>query len=1295
MCRSVPFVLLGAIATLILGCGHPTSASHSSRYDLRVYGPLDVSEAAPQGGWRRVRISAQDHEKAVIVIAKFLSDFTTLPTVQARDVTIGGVNLRALYFDGGRRILPVLRGNDRFVDLYLFEDPEAFDRFLSAPPADELAGAIRIEGRPYPFYLDRWDLRAMGSWYALGTDGNKPGLSPEDDFEFFRKHDMSVNMAGHYSAIAQRCNREGLGYKINRWFDVSSYLYDFHPEDATASDPDLTSYYYYSIMYGEVPFAENRLEREQVAEMMSYLAQFTGNDHFESICLPHGETGPSYESFQGYRDRDESSRQDFIHYLRDLRGLSLSDLGQRWYENAARFHAWDEVRFPRERDFYGWKDGMSQSLEGTWRLREADRDTGEKEQVYQPAFDDTRWMAFHQPGSQYLATTRNGDRKGGWMRFSFTPDAALLQAAQAGTPVYLTVCPFNFAPYNDPSAAWLNGEKLGDMSMGHGQEWAQYDVSKLLQAGAANVLTVYAPDAHVGGPTFLTLNKAEPFPTRDAGLNSRLYDVREWVADCVARANLRYLEYVRGVDAVRPVKLMAFDTMIDDMMPYVQQEGAYPHCTGESAFFRPWFKRYGYLRGVPDSSEPSQSPGNLANTKNLFFCMTMEGMNAHDMFIHLHSITGNPEIKAWYEQNVEYYKLMGRFDLKKPDIAVSRSLRVDRVSPQGADTAYQNDPGRGDFQAAHDSWVYCSERDIEDHLVDGYKVIFDSNFHTLNPDDVDALEAWVKKGGTLVLNSRSGRNTFEESLSWPIEKITGCTETVRPQGGTVTFEDAPAILQSYAGRSFANQDKLYDWQNIHYFNDCVSLDPKVSGVDVVARYDDGKAAIVVRGLGKGRVVVLGTNFYRDSHDDHGYFAPSHDQTVFFQELFKDLGVAPVVESTENMLWSERFISNNGTTEMLIVGNKDDAAPLRNASAVWDLDFTPKRVFDPVTGADIPVKIDGTRVMLDGLTIPPHEMRYYAVERTDWDTAAAVRHWLDRQHDLWRAVPAGRPTPPLDPKWPARVIGELSVKSFESEAEARLALAPAFKTDNSWKSLPPGDWVSTGLPTGQGIWAAYRKTISIDPAWFDDLNGAQPAFNRFYADSTVEVEANGVTIFKNGKAEDPQKVLEALHSGENLLTFLAAANGDGNGGFSGDFVLLRIPGAKGETVDIGKGWTIYASETDSYQADFPATGRWLMARKSIWIPRQYRNDNVWIEVATKDPSHMTGVATNGRYRYESIAYGARYRIHPFLLNITPDVRFGQENEIDLGGSNWHNNFAIGDGDFQSVKLIFEPKENESK
>ena len=136
----------------------------------------------------------------------------------------------------------------------------------------------------------------------------------------------------------------------------------------------------------------------------------------------------------------------------------------------------------------------------------------------------------------------------------------------------------------------------------------------------------------------------------------------------------------------------------------------------------------------------------------------------------------------------------------------------------------------------------------------------------------------------------------------------------------------------------------------------------------------------MRTVGKGKVVVLGSAFYRKTSDDHGYYYGSPEEIAFYDHLFADLGVAPLVESSSDKLWAERFISNSGSTEMLILGNQDGEASLQGASAVWDLGFHPARVFDPVDGSDIKVKIEGNKVMFEGLNLEPHEMRYYAVER---------------------------------------------------------------------------------------------------------------------------------------------------------------------------------------------------------------------------------------------------------------------------------------------------------------------------
>ncbi|HEY3329054.1 MAG TPA: beta-galactosidase trimerization domain-containing protein [Capsulimonadaceae bacterium] len=1266
--RVVAVILFFVAATLL-------HASEPVKYDLRVYGPVSSAEQSVPAGasYRIVRLTAQDHAKAVIVMSKALADFTTLPVVAQSDIMIGKLKLSILRFESGRALLPVLQGQNAYVDFYSFPTADSLAAFISAPHP-ELANAAYFPTRQYPLYLDRWDRHAMGSWYSQGRGPwFRPDLSDDADFAFFRANGLSINGIENVYGTAARAARSDMTYKMNRWFDVSNYAYDGAPGATLSGDPDLTAIYDY---YGEVPFAENPNERAQIAEMVRYLSQFTKDDHFESITSPHGETGPSSLSYQGFRDRDEYSRQDFIHYLRDLRKLSLTDLGSRWYGNAKYFAAWQDVRFPREREFYGWKDSVSQSLSGEWRMRYVDRDAGVAANVSSPAYDDSNWFQF-KTGAQPLA----GARKPGWVRRSFVVDAVIAKALSAKKPVYMTVCPFAGAPYANPSTAYLNGTKLGDMTLGYGNEWAQYDVSALLNAKKPNYITVYSPNACVHGPVFLTVNKAEKFPTSDDGLNARLYDVREWVADCVARANLRYLEYLRGIDPARPVKIMAFDSMIDVMMPYAQLEGAYPHCTGESAFFRPWFKRYGYLRGVNDSSEPSQPAKNVNELTNLFFCMTMEGVNAHDYFIHLHSITADPAMKAWYVSRLANFQLMGKFDLKKPEIVLARSVKVDRVSPQGENSSYENDPGRGDIQESHNGYLFCSEIDLRQGLVDNYKVIVDCNFHSLEPADIDALTKYVQNGGTLVLNQRSGRDAFIKPLTWPISTLTGCEATVRPMRGNVTFEANPSILKSYAGKSFPNKDNLYDWQKRDYFSDCISLKPRGNDVQVVARYDDGAPAIVTRKVGKGLVVVLGSSFYRDSHDTAGYFVPAPSQTVFYKALFRDLGVSPLIESDQDKLWAERFVANNGSTEMLILGNKNADVPLEDASATWTLDFTPSRVFDPATGITVPAKIDGNRVVISHLTLAPLDMRYYAVERANVDAVDTVNHWLFRQSQLWAAVPEGRPMPKMDPAWPLYAVGEFQVKQFESESEALAAAAPEVTTDGTWRSMLRTDWVSVGMRLGKNIAATYRKTIDVDPAWLKGIAGAQLIPGRF--DSGIrQMAINGLTIVEKSNVVNQDKLAAAIKPGPNLLTVVCTANNEGNGGLAVDFCIRRIPGADGVQLDISKGWDIYSSDVDKTAADLPWTGSCMLARKSVIVPEKYKGGDVWMKVESGG-----FVAVNGRWRYSANGYGAKYTgMQPLLVNITPDIKFGQANDIWLGGP-WHDGIRSGPCTFQSASLLF--------
>lgn len=1250
----------------------------ASSYDLRVFGKLNVKENTANGV-RSIRITAESAEKARIVYSKLIGDFTSLPTVKAQTVKSAGTALTALAFDGGRRLLPVLHEKDANLDVFLFDKPEQLDMFLSSAP-DTVKGAVTLSRRAHPLFLDLWDARNMGFWYSLGFKAIAKDRTDDQDFDFLRPLQLNVNTVGSgVSAVAQRCDRDDLGYKTNRWYDVSNYAYDAHPEASNKSDPDMT---YFPDYYGDVPLADNPILRGQAADLLSYLGQFTDDEHLMTITDAYGETAArTTHAYPGFAGRDEPSRQDFVHYLRDIRKMSLPELGLRWYGDSKRFASWDAVKFPREREFYGWEDGKSQDLAGTWRWKKLNREQGEKELVFSSGYDDSKWLAYRQPGTQYLSgATENG----AWMRYSFTPDSKLLKA---GTSVYLTVCPFNNAPYTSPSTVYLNGNKIADMTFGHGLEWGQTDVTKMLKPDA-NVIALYTPAGKIAGPVFLTLRKAEDsFPGSDPGLNARRFDVREWVADDCARAVALSVKRLRGIDPERGVKLMAPHDNVDLVMPYMAEWGVYPHCTGQGAYFRPWLRRNGYLHGIMGSSETSQSASDVHKLMRVFFTFTFEGMGAHDYFYNLHDILVSPEKKDWYEKNLPYLKLTGRFDLRKPDVAIAWSLRADRYGVKNG-SCYQNDPGRGDLQQAHFSFVYCSEKDILDGRADSYKILIDDNFTTVEPQEIEALEAWVRKGGMLVLNQRSGRNTILQPNAWPINRLTGCEPAVRPQEGTVTFEKNPSILRSYAGRSFKNYGEPIDWQKINYFGDSVALQPKADGIEVLARYEDGKPAVVVRSLGAGKVVMLGSAFYRKSTDVKGFWMGSPEQTAFYKTLLSDLGASPVVESEQSALWAERFIANNGSTEMLVLGNQRDTDTLKDAAAVWNLGFAPRRVFDPATGADLKVKIDGTKVHIGNITLAPYEMRYFGVERTDMDAAKTVAHWLGRQTQLWHALPAGEKPSKPDVSWPIFVQGKFEVKQFEAEAEARKAMAVGFTPGNDWQSMLVSDWASAGLKRGSNLWAVYRKTIDIDPEWLKDLRGVEyvQTSTRAWMNNLRDMTVNGLPILDQGKPVNGDKILSALKPGKNELALLSVGGKDGNGGFYGEFGFRRIPGASGKVMDISSGWTVYPSEIDPQSANFPAKGEWLMARRNVNIPVEFKGSEVWLEI----DGTASAIATNGRLRYVSNNYGAKISPRPYLVNITPDIRFGEDNEIAFGNGKWMERVQKYSVDVRSAKLILVPK-----
>ena len=91
----------------------------------------------------------------------------------------------------------------------------------------------------------------------------------------------------------------------------------------------------------------------------------------------------------------------------------------------------------------------------------------------------------------------------------------------------------------------------------------------------------------------------------------------------------------------------------------------------------------------------------------------------------------------------------------------------------------------------------------------------------------------------------------------------------------------------------------------------MGLEAQGDNTAVLARWADGRVAVGCRSIGKGRVVVLRSTFWRG---DRGR------QRLVFEWLFTDLGVSRNADAANDNVWARKAITKNGLQEWLLAYN---------------------------------------------------------------------------------------------------------------------------------------------------------------------------------------------------------------------------------------------------------------------------------------------------------------------------------------------------------------------------------------
>ena len=1288
-----------------------TSHSHNPAA-LRGYGPVeatfyDVRQSSTGTRLSLVRFAAANHVNAETLAGKFLADLTLSPGVVSRTATASGRTYRIVQVQNGPSYAAVVSG--RTAAIVSGPNAPAGTAFLAASP---LFAANGLDTRPaaYPRFLDRFDRYGWGFYGMAGLESEfgwmgtiKPegSADPVDDVAFCAKYgfiyDLWLNAGGAPEALGMRRWPE-IPWKTSeankRGLPVSAQLYGWMPytpqyASAFETGADFLQEGWYG---GSLEYKAERHDSWYSAKAADYIGRQTqeqmrplvNNPLFLGWMEPLGETSEG-GWLDAQRDYSPNAYRSWQAELRDTQRLSLADVTRMYADPAAQFTSWDQVPPLTFDAFEGWQ-ARTVDLTGTWYCRqEAKQGEGVAASWWNDDHTAAAWAALRLPGSDHWTQFDRSSFK--WCTRTFTVTADQLAARK---PLYFYEF-FRVENYGHTiiTPLYVNGKHAGDFG-----PWGAIDVSSYLHPGENRI---DLETTEWNGRTYLSPEAPAEFPNFSPERN-RLYQIwMAWVQAGKTKFIASDLSAMRRVDPNRPIKMMAPGEGTDNWLTLASQYGAYGHFTGEGVWMYPWYKRYGYLYDVPGSSEGA-GPTNDVNGANLAFeRVFLEGLNSHVDVFDAQMYTRVPALLAWYKNHVAILRQLGRYDIAGPQVLLYRSDKAATVTAPnrpfpyvgGTDgrevqSSYNWDLGRGAMQALGQSSLYVSDNGIRDHKLNGYKILVDCGNPFMGAASVQGIKDWVAGGGTYVTWPFTGRGSYTQADAWPVNALTGCTvKTLRTPGtGAVTFSPGETLLPGWGGRTFADNGHCRDFVGHEYNQLSTELAP---GRDctVVARFENGAPAIVVHRIGKGRVVALGSAFFRNVEDRMGIWWSEPNEVAFWKSLLDGLG-QPSVNTTDNLLiWPQRYRMNNGLDDVVIVNNFAGADKKFTLSTT--LAHVPARVYrvSQNTISAVPFTLVGGKVVVR-TAIPNKEVQAYLFRTHDGPDAA--KHWWGYQQKMWKpalktggyelpkgAQPLVDPTVDLSEDW----------KWTQDPAASGSNAAPF--NDAGWKTYPLDVMTFAGADSTKPIF--MRRHFQIPADW---LTNGTIRFAHTHGDGgyylpgeTGQVFINGTMVHDWSNAEYfAQDVQALLHPGDNVIAFNLRPGTTKYLGVIGTTFLIHQDSPL-QTIDLSGAYEA-TRDGKPVQVTFPGIVNCSFPTKQTFIPADWQDKyEVVVYLRGKDRG-PDGVWVNDRY-YRHL----QSRSRDFEIDVTPLIRFGETNAFSPAMATYVN-FKQSDFDVAQIEIRLYPK-----
>ena len=435
------------------------------------------------------------------------------------------------------------------------------------------------------------------------------------------------------------------------------------------------------------------------------------------------------------------------------------------------------------------------------------------------------------------------------------------------------------------------------------------------------------------------------------------------------------------------------------------------------------------------------------------------------------------------------------------------------------------------------------------------------------------IKSWVERGGVFIAYPFTGRSTPRKAGAWPVSALTGTHVTgsgvIRGKPGQDLVFSERGTLASFTGKT------LYGVKKRHYGDD-VALEPVADGVDVLARYADGRPAITARRLGKGLVVHIGTFFWRGSEDVKGMWNPEDGvERTFLRDLFAFCGQPPSLVTTDARgVQAQPYRSHDGLNLVAVLCNfneedtkKDTVVKLRSGSK-------PRRIVAFADSAsfaaknnEIPFDWDeASGVATVRVALPPQEVAILNAEC--YSPADALAYWWKNSAEQWHELKKPTrdfskytqgewkdPTQDLKEGW-CVCVGE---NSSSSRKEEKIPLSNS--NSNLQLNMPLDCLQFWGWPEGKG--AICRKTFDVDDAeWLKDGSTVRLVCGAWVGHQWLTsgtIRLNGDTLAMNTKAQylDFDVTAKLKPTGNVLeVEFTDAPDGQKFTGMNGSIYLYR-------------------------------------------------------------------------------------------------------------------------------------------